>query len=228
VDEAASLEESGRGPLQRTSLHEAIVTRLRDMITEGVLAPGSRIHEGNLGRELGISRTPLREALKFLASEGLVELVSGRGAVVRRFTSKDVHDSLVVMEALEGLAGRLACASATDAEIAEVRALHDRMIRLYEARDRLAYFKANQGIHSAILRLTHNEPLIAVHAGLQARLKRIRYIGHGSPETWAAAVADHEAIIAALEARDGDALAHALAAHMRRTWDRLRDLIISA
>jgi DNA-binding GntR family transcriptional regulator len=220
---APDLDE--RGPIVRTSLHEAIVSRVRDMIIEGELAPGSRIHEGNLGRELGVSRTPLREALKFLASEGLIELSPGRGGVVRRFTPKDVQDSLLVIGTLEALAGRLACERASDAEIAAVRALHDRMIEMYRAGSRLPYFKLNQAIHSAILDLSGNEALTYVHGILQARLRRVRYIGHEGPEKWAGAVADHEEIIARLEARDADGVARALAGHMERAWERVRDAV---
>jgi DNA-binding GntR family transcriptional regulator len=233
MDQNAELGPSGlqsgepddRGPIVRTSLHDAIVSRVRDMIIEGSLAAGSRIHEGNLGRELGVSRTPLREALKFLASEGLVELSPGRGAVVRRFSAKDVHDSLIVLGDLEALAGRLACRCASDAGIREVRRLHDQMIAMYEARNRLPYFKLNQSIHSAILALSDNEPLIYLHGLLQARLRRIRYIGHEGPEKWAGAVADHEAIITALEARDGDRLAEALSGHMMRAWERVKHAV---
>lgn len=220
-----SLEAEEHGPITRPSLHDAILTRVRDMITQGSLPAGSRIHEGNLGRELGVSRTPLREALKFLASEGLVELAPGRGAIVRRFTPKDVHDSLVVLQELEALAGRLACTHASDEQIAQVRALHDEMIRRYAARDRLPYFKLNQAIHSSIARLAANDTLAEVHGMLQARLKRIRYIGHEGPKKWAAAVADHEAIIAALERRDGDALAHALTRHMTLAWERVKETL---
>ncbi|GEO12406.1 GntR family transcriptional regulator [Microvirga aerophila] len=215
----------GRGPIARQSLHEAIVARVRDMIIEGELAPGTRIHEGNLGGKLGVSRTPLREALKFLASEGLVELSPGRGAVVRQFSAKDVYDSLVVLGALEGLAGRLACEQATDKDIREVRRLHDHMMEMYASRDRLPYFKLNQNIHSAILRLTKNEALAYVHGTLQARLRRIRYIGNEGPEKWAAAVADHEEIISALEARDAERLSKVLTVHMERTWERVRNSI---
>jgi DNA-binding GntR family transcriptional regulator len=201
------------------------VARVRDMIIEGELTPGTRIHEGNLGGKLGVSRTPLREALKFLASEGLVELSPGRGAVVRQFSAKDVYDSLVVLGALEGLAGRLACEQATDEDIREVRRLHDHMMEMYASRDRLPYFKLNQNIHSAILRLTKNEALAYVHGTLQARLRRIRYIGNEGPEKWAAAVADHEEIISALEARDAERLSKVLTVHMERTWERVRNSI---
>ncbi len=215
----------GRGRIARPSLHDAIVNRVRDMIIEGTLAPGSRIHEGRLGEELGVSRTPLREALKYLASEGLLELSPGRGALVRQFSAKDVQDALTVIGHMEGLAGRLACANASDAEIREVRQLHDRMMGMYRTRDRLPYFKLNQAIHSAILRLSQNDSLSYVHGILQARLRRIRYIGNEGPEKWAGAVADHEEMIVALEARDGERLAAALVAHMDRTWERVRHAI---
>jgi DNA-binding GntR family transcriptional regulator len=224
-DSRGPAEPDDRGPIVRQSLHDAIVSRVRDMIVEGTLASGSRIHEGNLCRELGVSRTPLREALKFIASEGLIELSPGRGAVVREFTPKDIHDSFVVIGDLEALAGRLACAHATDEQILEVRELHDRMIEMYRTKTRLAYFKLNQGIHSAILRISGNDALVYVHGIMQARVRRVRYLGHEGPEKWAAAVADHEQIIAALEARDPELLAGALTRHIEMSWERVKDAL---
>jgi DNA-binding GntR family transcriptional regulator len=211
-----------RGPIVRSNLHEALVSRVRDMIVEGRLPPGSRVHEGNLGRELGVSRTPLREALKFLASEGLLELSPGRGAVVRRFSPKEIRDSLAVIGLLEAEAGRLVCKNATDAEVAELFELHARMLEKYAARDRLPYFKLNQAIHSAFLRLSGNEALVHVHGMLQARLRRIRYVGHEGPQKWADAVADHEEMMAALRERDAEGLARALSQHMERAWERVK------
>ena len=192
------------------------------MIIEGVLAPGTRINETHLGQTLGVSRTPLREALKFLASEGLIELVAARGAIVKKFSAKDVRDMLDVLGVLEGYAARLACRLATDGEIADLRRIHDRMRALYAADDRLEYFKLNQQIHAAFLRLSGNAALEAAHAAIQSRLKRIRYIGNREPQQWAAAMAEHEAMIRLLEARDGDALAAIVAQHMDHTWERVR------
>jgi DNA-binding GntR family transcriptional regulator len=218
-------ETDDRGPIVRQSLHEAILSRVRDMIIEGTLASGTRIHEGNLGRELGVSRTPLREALKFLASEGLIELSPGRGAVVRKFTAKDIHDSLIVLAQLEALGGRLACAIASDEQIDEVCDLHARMLEMYRAGDRRSYFKLNHAIHSAILRLSANDALVDVHDILLPRLRRVRYLGHEGRENWAAAVAEHESIIAALKARDAEALSRVLAEHLEAGWHRIkRDL----
>ncbi|MDJ1158663.1 GntR family transcriptional regulator [Chelatococcus sp. SYSU_G07232] len=212
-------------PITRRTLHDEIVTRVRDMIIEGRLAPGTRIHEGQLGQALGVSRTPLREALKFLASEGLIDLVPSRGAVVRRFTEKDVRDMLEVLAALEALAGRLACIHATDEEIAELRALHEAMIAQYAARNRLEYFKLNQRIHSAFALMSRNAVLVATHDNIQARLKRIRFLGNETPEKWQSSIAEHEEMVAALERRDADALADVLARHMHNAWERIRSVI---
>jgi DNA-binding GntR family transcriptional regulator len=214
--------DSAPGPIRRTALHDTLVSHLRDMIIEGHLEPGTRLHEGQLGQQLGVSRTPLREAIKYLASEGLVELVPARGAVVKRFTGKDVQDMLTVLQSLEELAGRLACAIASDADIARVRAMHDRMVQHYKTGDRLEYYKLNQSIHSTIVQIAGNGALAEVHGMLQMRLKRIRFVGHEGAEKWAAAVAEHEEMIAALEARDPDRLARVLGEHLRMAWERVR------
>jgi len=207
--------------ISRLSLHEMIVGRLRDMIIEGELAPGTRLHEVQLGERLGISRTPLREAIKYLASEGLVELVPSRGASVKRFSPKDVRDMLEVIRQLEMLAGELACRVASGEGIAHVRTLHDEMARCFAERDRLSYYKLNQAIHTAIVELADNATLAAMQARLQMRLKRIRFIGHEGEENWSAAVREHEAMIEALEARDGARLALVLGEHLGNAWDRV-------
>jgi DNA-binding GntR family transcriptional regulator len=225
MDEIRSLErpESALpGPIRRTALHDTLVNRLRDMIIEGHLSPGTRLNEGQLGQMLGVSRTPLREAIKYLASEGLVELVPSRGAVVKRFGAKDVQDMLLVLGTLEELAAKLACVIASDEGITEIRGLHDRMVQHYKAGDRLEYYKLNQNIHTAIVALSGNAPLAEIHAMLQTRLKRIRFIGHEGPEKWAAAVAEHEEMIEALEARDQQRLAAVLGRHLTNAWERVR------
>ena len=193
------------------------------MIIEGVLPAGTRIHEGQLGQQLGVSRTPLREALKVLASEGLVELVPSRGALVRELTAKDVQDMLAVLISLEEMAGPLACQQASDQEIAGVRALHDEMLTFYREGNRLEYFKRNQQIHTQLITLTGNEPLSMVHEMVQSRMRRVRYLGDKKEATWKEAVADHEEIIAALEARNGKRLAKAMTHHLQQTWERVRD-----
>lgn len=211
--------------ITRVTLHDAVLNQLRDMIIEGKLAPGTRINEGPVGASLGVSRTPLREAIKTLASEGLVEILPAKGAIVRRFSEKDISDLLDVLKTLEQLAARLTCAHASDAEIAEIADLHKQMLRLYAERNRLAYFKLNQEIHSAIVRASGNSALAQVHEQLQARIKRVRFIGNELPERWAGAVAEHEEMNQALLARDGETLSEVLGRHLDKTLDRVRDAI---
>lgn len=225
MNDISGMDRTDAGPIRRTALHDTLVSRLRDMIIEGRLEPGTRLHEGQLGEQLGVSRTPLREAIKYLASEGLVELVPSRGAVVKRFTAKDVQDMLTVLRSLEELAGNLACQFATDADIAGVRAMHDRMVQKYRAGDRLEYYKLNQDIHTAIVALSDNASLAEIHSMLQMRLKRIRFVGHEGPEKWAAAVAEHEEMIVALETRNKQALSEVLGRHLSNAWERVRSAL---
>jgi len=211
--------------ITRRTLHEEVLERLRDMIIEGRLAPGQRINEGVVGAQLGVSRTPLREAIKTLASEGLVEIQPAKGAVVRKFTAKDLYQVLEVLKALEQLGGRMACEQASDATIEAINSLHKRMLALYETRERLEYFKLNQAIHSAIVAASENAVLMEMHETLQARIKRLRFIGNEGPVKWAGAVAEHEEMMAALLKRDSAALSDVIGRHMDATLLRVREVL---
>ncbi|WMS42822.1 GntR family transcriptional regulator [Acuticoccus sp. MNP-M23] len=212
-------------PIRRRTLHEEVVTRLRDMIIDGTLETGSRVNESELGPVLGVSRTPLREALRTLASEGLIELVPAKGAVVRRFGVEEVAGMLEALKALEGFCARVGVGRCTDAEIDAVLALHADMVVRYEARERLAYYKLNQSIHSAIVALSQNASLCEMHGLLQGRLKRIRYLGNHGPDKWAEAMAEHVEMAEALARRDGEALAKVLELHMENTLERVRAVL---
>jgi DNA-binding GntR family transcriptional regulator len=133
----------------------------------------------------------------------------------------EARDMLRVIARLESLAGELACANASDAEIAAIRATHDEMLGLYQSGQRSEYFRLNQEIHLSIVRVARNESLRATHGLLHARMKRIRFRGNDIPGNWAAAVADHNAIMAALEKREGKRLGALLQRHLDTSWDRL-------
>jgi len=212
-------------PIVRRSLHDEVASRVRDMIIEGALEPGARIYEEQLAKTLGVSRTPMREALKTLASEGLIDLQAARGAVVKRFSQKDVRDMLDVLAVLESFAARLACKEASDDQIAELRDLHDRMVAFFKAKNRLEYYKLNQDFHSGVLRLSGNAALQGAHLAIQSRLKRIRYIGNSEPRKWKDAMSEHDEMIRRLEKRDGDGLAAILAQHMEHTWERVKEVL---
>jgi len=207
--------------IARIPLHEEVTNRIRDLIVESQLAPGERIQEMQLAQQLGVSRTPIREALKVLTSEGLVELLPLRGAIVRVFTDKDARDMLDVIALLEAFAGERAC-QADPARIEEVIDMHRRMRVLYEKRQRLEYFVLNQQIHEALIALTDNDTLSQTHGALSKRMRSLRYSGNSGAENWAAAMAEHEEMIVALERRDGPALSRAMREHIQNTWPRIR------
>src|SRR5712671_2477015 len=150
--------------LTPASLHGEVLARLRDYLVEGNLADGARVPERQLCEMLGISRTPLREALKVLASEGLVDLLPNRGARVRQFSEKDIRELFDVMGGLESLAGRLACENITDHEIADIERLHYEMYGFYLHRDMPSYFRVNQLIHQKIVRASRNAALLSTYA----------------------------------------------------------------
>ncbi len=202
-------------------LPEKVAGLLRDMIVQDVLVPGQRIRERSLAEQLEVSRTPLREALKVLATEGLVELSPNRGALVADPSPGQVHDMLQVLGVLEGLAGELACARATQDQIDEIRALHYEMLASYARKDRLGYFKLNQKIHQAIVATSGNLSLIETHARLNARLYRFRFQSNLRNKTWPTAIAEHEAILDALMRRDGAALSALMRDHLGSTWDKV-------
>lgn len=195
-------------------LHETVLERLRDLIVQGELAPDTKLNERVLSEQLGISRTPLREAIKSLASEGLVELLPNRGARVAALEPGKVKEIFAVMGALEALAGELACANAREADIVEIRALHYEMLAYHARRDLANYFRCNQAIHMKLLECTGNATLADVYRGLNAHARRARYIANLSRERWDNAVREHEEILAALVARDGARLKTLLRDHL--------------
>jgi len=200
--------------ITRTSLHLELVGRLRPLIISGELVPGTKVPEKELCERFGVSRTPMREALKVLASDGFVRLKPNRGAWITQVTVDEVEEVFPVLGALEALVGELACINITDEEIETVRTLHAKMVRSYKNRELDAYFTTNQEIHSAIQTAARNDTLFAVCEALSLRMQRARYLANMSEQRWHAAVQEHEQIIANLAARDGKALGKTLRSHI--------------
>ena len=206
-------------PLVRVSLHEEVVAVLRNMILDGQLAPGTRIAEPQLCRKLGISRTPLREALKVLASDQLIELLPNRGAVVSQVTIEETTELFEVTEGLESIAGELIAKRISDADIVELQTLHRDMVDHHDRGRRSEYFARNQQIHRRLVATTRNATLIAAHANYSAKIARARYRANLSQERWDESVREHDEFMAALAARDGELLGRLLRQHVRRTGE---------
>lgn len=205
-------------------LHDEVVSRVRTMLLEGAIRPGARIPERELCEMMHISRTPLREALKVLAADGLVVLLPHRGSRAARLTDKDVHDLFEVCQGLEALAGELACERITQAELDEIHSAHHTMVEHYKQRDLDQYYKRNRQIHEAIVAAAMNPVLSNIYESVTARIRRARYVTPMSAQRWTIAIREHEGILNALIRRDGVGLAHILRAHLRHK----REEVLSA
>lgn len=216
-----------RRSIARATLHDQLISGLRDMIVEGELSPGERVPEKMLSERFGVSRTPLREALKVLASEGLLDLLPNRGATVSRLTAADLDELFPVMGALEALAGELACDRITEEEIAQLRALHYQMV-LHHTRGELPeYFSLNQRIHELIMDAARNPTLARQYRGLSSQVRRARYLANMSKTRWAQAVQEHEEILEALAARDGTRLAEVLKRHLQNKCETVKESFLT-
>lgn len=205
--------------IPRAALHEQVARRLRQMLVESRIAPGAKLNERELAEVLNVSRTPLREAIKMLAAEGLVELVPNRGAIAVELTEQDVLDTFEVMAGLEAQSGELAAQRVTEAELAEIRAMHFEMMAAYTRGDLSNYYRLNADIHRAINTAARNPVLTATYNQVNARLQALRFRSNQDGAKWEAAVREHEKMIEALSARDPAAMRAVLLAHLNNKRD---------
>ena len=209
--------------IPRASLHEQVAHRLRQMLVESRIAPGAKLNERELCEMLLVSRTPLREAIKLLAAEGLVELLPNRGAIAVALSEEDVRNTFEVMAGLEAQSGELAAQRITDAELAEIRALHFEMMAAYTRADLSNYYRINALIHSAINLAARNPVLTATYRQVNSRLQALRFRSNQDGGKWKAAVSEHEQMMAALCAHDSAALRAVLLQHLHNK----RDVVIA-
>jgi len=224
----ASPDDPHSRPISRRRLHDELLARLRECIIGGELKPGEKIPEKELCERFGVSRTPLREVLKVLAFEGLVALNHNRGSAVSPLNIEDLAEAFPVYARFEGLAGELACEKLDADEIDEIRRLHDQMIAHYARRDYRSYFAANEQIHWRIQAGSKNRNLIQLLRCVSSRVAQARNHVTLSGARWANAIAEHEAIIAALEARDGALLSRLLREHMESTFRAIKEALTEA
>jgi DNA-binding GntR family transcriptional regulator len=206
-----------------STLADALADRLREMIIEGELPPGTRLNERALCDRLGASRTPLREAFRLLAAEHLVELQPNRGAQVVSLSDDDIRESFEVMGALEALAGERACRQVMPEEVAEVKALTFEMLACHARRDLPAYYRINRLIHQCINRAARNALLTQVYSNLNQRIENLRFRSNFDQHKWDKAAREHSEMVEALEARDGERLGAILRHHLHEKCQAVLD-----
>ena len=206
------------------SLHDEVAQRLRALIFDGELVPGSFIDEAALCDSLQISRTPLREALKVLSAEGLVRHEPRRGCFVNQVTERDLDEIFPVIALLEGRCAFDAARNATDADLAALEVLHERLDRHAVDGQITDYYTVNFAIHEAIITLADNRWLAQVIGDLRKVLKLARLQQLHAPGRLEQSRAEHMTVFAALKARDPDGAEVAMRTHLTRQRAALREL----
>jgi DNA-binding GntR family transcriptional regulator len=210
--------------LIHNSLHDDVAHQLRERIFGAQLAPGSFIDEVQLCEEMAISRTPLREALKVLAAEGLVRHEPRRGSFVNQVTEQDLDEIFPLIALLDGRCANEAALQAHDGDIAALEVLHQRLQAHAFAKDIQGYYAANYAIHEAIITLANNKWLAQVIADLRKILKLARLQQLHAPGRLEQSLSEHLAVFAAIKARDGDSADTAMRTHLLRQREALREL----
>jgi GntR family transcriptional regulator, rspAB operon transcriptional repressor len=210
--------------MSEQTLAEQIAGSLRRDILLGKLAPGALIKERDSSAGRGVSRTPLREAIRILASEGLVVLRPSRSPVVADPSQKEIIDDLTVMNALESLGARLACVSVTDTELAEIVALHEKMLTISDTADAVDYFEVDMRFHRLITAASHNASLIDTHAAYMARLWRPRFLAASLRSDRPRVLQQHGAIVKGLKTRDVTLVSAEVESHMRHLVLNITDI----
>jgi len=222
-------EENADGR-QAPSIFTQVLERVRDYIVQGNIQGGERVPERQLCEMLGVSRTPLREALKALASEGLVELLPNRGARVRRIGTAEIRELFEILAGLEALAGRLAAERMEEKELTEMETLHLQMYGCYLARDLAGYFRLNQRIHGLIVKATENAALAGTYETFTRRLAPYRYAANTDVygARWSDAMREHEAMLELLKRRDGAGMADLMYHHLMHKAETILGLMQEA
>ena len=211
-------------PLRAASLHDHAGDRLRAMILDGHLNPGQWIDEKALASSWQISRTPLREALKVLAAEGLVELVPHRGCRVIELSDQDADALFPVMALLEGQCAREAVAHLTASHLTDLRALHDKLETHAAAQDRDGYYRVNHEFHSLVQRLAGNRWLDRVTTDLRQFMRMMRGRQLALPGRMKQSLQEHRALLAAFESRDADRAEHTMRHHLLMQLEAFKTL----
>lgn len=219
----ASDFEHASSPRGRSSTQ--VADYLKAMIISGELKAGERINESTMSTTLAVSRTPLREAIKILQAEGLVEIKPNRGAWIKEQSIQDVSDTIALIVGLERMSAEAACEKTSDSDISELEAMQTQMVQAFNEKDLMNYFKLNQKIHQKIIDCAGNRVLSRVYRMESLKVQRFRYVGNEIPNRWAEAIEEHEQILTALKNREVGLLRELFKSHHLRGWRSAREVL---
>lgn len=210
--------------LMRQRLAEQIAELLRQQIIMGDLKPGTAIHERETSEALGVSRTPLREALLILEADGLIVINPSRSPVIVDPSLKEITDMLHVQSALESLAGEIACDVISETELSELEEIHSRLEKLSVEQNKIEFFQKDMEFHTTLVSATGNLALIRTHRQYHTRLWRARYMVSIQKVNRKLTLEDHRSILDNLRSRKKALVSETLKNHLGRAITKVTAL----
>jgi DNA-binding GntR family transcriptional regulator len=198
---------------QNRSLVEVIFRQMEGMILSGNIQPGERINESKISNLLGVSRAPIREALRLLASNGILEIRANRGMFVRDIKVQEVDELYDIRAALDALAGERAAALIHEEQLPVLQKWIGEMALHAEANDVEAYYRANINFHTAIVEIAGNENLLSIYEGIRKRMSLFRKASLSLPGQLSVSLRKHEKILAAIASQDPAKAGNMLRSH---------------
>jgi DNA-binding GntR family transcriptional regulator len=195
-------------------LRDVVFNTLREAILKGDIKPGERLMELQLAAKLGVSRTPIREAIRMLEQEGLAVTIPRKGAEVARMTLKDMEDVLEIREALDELAVRIACGKISEEQLERLIDIKEQFERNTRTGDVKAIAAADVTFHDVIYEATGNPKLVTLLNNLREQVYRYRVEYIKDPKNYPTLIAEHEAIVEGIKNRDQIAATSAMHAHV--------------
>ena len=208
---------------QAMPLRDAVFMSLRKAILTGKIKPGERLTEVKLGKLLGTSRTPIREAIRLLEQENLVTIIPGRGARVSRMTVSDLQDVMEVRSALEQLSAGLACERITEGEKKELYEAYNAFVRSTQSEDSIMIADADVRFHNLILKAAKNQKLGKILDGLADNIYRYRYEFIREDGHYEDLIREHKELYEAVISGDREVAEKAARGHIARQWSYIRE-----
>jgi DNA-binding GntR family transcriptional regulator len=210
--------------IQKKTLHEEIANNLRDMIMSGELREGDKIKENDLCDMMGISKTPLREALRVLSAEGLIRLIPNRGSYVTTPTFEEIKEMFDVMSVLEGVCARTAAEKMNAKDFSKLEKLHNKLEESFRRRDQKKYIHQNNSYHALVQELAGNKTLNQIVNGLRQKILLYRFQSLNLPERFEQSIREHRDLLAAFRNRDPEKAEMLMTSHLKKQCEALEQL----
>ena len=210
---------------KKATYHVQIADMLRDMVMTGKLKEGDKVNESELCETMGISKTPLREALRVLSVEGLIELVPNRGAFVTKPTFEEIREMFDVMSLLEGFCARAASEKMSQKEFERLEKLHNKLEELFKRRDQEEYIRINNQYHSYLQELAGNRILNQIVNGLRKKILLYRFQSLNLKKRFEHSIKEHRELLEALRERDHTRAESLMRDHLKNQASALEILV---